>query len=73
MTSVGFIGLGTMGGLMARNIVKKGNALTVFDVDPKAVATRVADGTRAAASPRDVAPAMRETPAGVQARLKAKG
>jgi 4-hydroxybutyrate dehydrogenase / sulfolactaldehyde 3-reductase len=57
MTSVGFIGLGTMGGPMARNIVKKGHALTVFDVDPKAVAALVADGARAAATPREVAAA----------------
>lgn len=57
MTGVGFIGLGTMGGPMARNIVKKGNALTVFDVNPKAVAALVADGARAAACPREVAAA----------------
>jgi 4-hydroxybutyrate dehydrogenase / sulfolactaldehyde 3-reductase len=55
MTSVGFIGLGTMGGPMARNIVRKGNALTVYDVNPKAVAALVADGARAAATPREVA------------------
>lgn len=57
MTTVGFIGLGTMGGPMARNIVKKGHALSVFDVSAKAVASLVAEGARAAASPKAVAAA----------------
>lgn len=57
MTNVGFIGLGTMGGPMARNTAKKGHALTVYDVAPAAVARLVAAGARAAASPREVAAA----------------
>ncbi len=57
MTSVGFIGLGTMGGPMARNILKKGHRLTVYDVNPKAVAALVADGAIAALSPKAVAQA----------------
>jgi 4-hydroxybutyrate dehydrogenase/sulfolactaldehyde 3-reductase len=57
MTRIGFIGLGTMGGPMARNIVTKGNALTVFDLSPAAVASLVAAGARAAGTPREVAAA----------------
>ena len=54
---VGFIGLGTMGGPMARNVQKKGHALTVFDVNRAAVDALVASGAVAAASPKDVAAA----------------
>ena len=57
MTRIGFIGLGTMGGPMARNIVTKGNALTVFDIAPAAVAALVASGAQAAPTPRMVAAA----------------
>lgn len=57
MTDVGFIGLGTMGGPMALNVLKKGHRLTVFDISDKAVATLTAAGARAAASPRAVAAA----------------
>jgi 3-hydroxyisobutyrate dehydrogenase-like beta-hydroxyacid dehydrogenase len=55
MIKVGFIGLGTMGGPMACNIVSKGNDLRVFDIAPAAVAKLVARGAIAAATPRDVA------------------
>lgn len=55
MTRIGFIGLGTMGGPMARNVVTRGNALTVCDISPAAVAALVASGARAAATPREVA------------------
>jgi len=51
----GFIGLGTMGAPMARNILAKGHELVVFDVVPQALASVTAAGARAAASPRDVA------------------
>ena len=57
MSDVGFIGLGTMGGPMARNVLKQGHRLTVYDVNPKAVAALVAAGATAAASPRAVAQA----------------
>ena len=57
MASVGFIGLGTMGGPMARNVLKGGHALTVYDISDKAVAALVAAGATAAASPRAVAAA----------------
>jgi 3-hydroxyisobutyrate dehydrogenase-like beta-hydroxyacid dehydrogenase len=55
--NVGFIGLGTMGAPMARNVMKRGHALTVFDVVPAAVASIVAAGARAGARPKDVAAA----------------
>ncbi len=57
MASVGFIGLGTMGGPMARNVLKGGHALTVHDISDRAVAALVAAGATAAASPREVAAA----------------
>ncbi|MFT7289094.1 MAG: 3-hydroxyisobutyrate dehydrogenase [Halieaceae bacterium] len=38
MASVAFIGLGNMGGPMARNLIKAGHALTVFDLSPTACA-----------------------------------
>lgn len=57
MASVGFIGLGTMGGPMARNVLKGGHALTVHDLSERAVAALVAAGATAAASPRAVAEA----------------
>ena len=55
--NVGFIGLGTMGAPMARNVLKNGHALTVFDVAPAAVSALVAAGARAAATPAQVAEA----------------
>src|SRR5439155_15695461 len=54
---VGFIGLGTMGAPMARNILAKGHRLIVADVQPAAVAALIAAGATAAATPRDVAAA----------------
>jgi len=55
--NVGFIGLGTMGGPMARNLLKKGHRLTVFDTVPTAVQGLVAAGATAADTPRAVAAA----------------
>jgi len=53
---VGFIGLGRMGGPMARNLAKAGYAVHVFDVDPGAAARAAATGSvTAEARPRDVA------------------
>jgi 4-hydroxybutyrate dehydrogenase / sulfolactaldehyde 3-reductase len=52
---VGFIGLGTMGAPMARNILAKGHRLIVADVQPAAVAALITDGATAAATPKDVA------------------
>lgn len=55
--TVGFIGLGTMGAPMARNVLDKGHALIVLDVVQDAVAKLVAAGARAASTPKDVAAA----------------
>ena len=54
MANVAFIGLGNMGGPMAKNLVKAGHAVTVFDLVPeacaelKAAGASVADTTSAA-------------------------
>jgi 3-hydroxyisobutyrate dehydrogenase len=50
MTAIGFIGLGNMGRPMARNLLKAGHTLKVFDVVPGAVAALVEAGASAAAS-----------------------
>ena len=57
MTSdIGFIGLGRMGGPMARNLAAAGYPVHVFDVDAAAIARLTAvSGIAAQRSPRDVA------------------
>lgn len=55
--NVGFIGLGTMGAPMARNLLRGGHRLVVADVQPTAVAELTSSGATAAATPRDVAAA----------------
>src|SRR5262245_51926476 len=53
---VGFIGLGRMGGSMARNLAGAGYPVHVFDIDPGAVAKAAAvSGISAHRAPRDVA------------------
>lgn len=52
---VGFIGLGTMGAPMARNILNNGYRLIVADVQPVAVASLTAAGATAGATPKEVA------------------
>ena len=52
---IGFIGLGIMGKPMARNLMKAGHELVVFDVFKANVDLLVADGATAAASSREVA------------------
>lgn len=59
MPSVAFIGLGNMGGPMARNLLKAGHEVTVFDLAPAAIAeleqagAGSADSAVAAAKGRD--------------------
>lgn len=53
--NIAFIGLGTMGAPMARNLLKGGHALAVFDVSERAVASFRNLACRVAASPRDAA------------------
>jgi 3-hydroxyisobutyrate dehydrogenase len=55
---VGFIGLGNVGGQLAGNLLQRGVALTVRDLDAGRVAGFVARGARAAASPRSLAEAV---------------
>lgn len=55
MANIGFIGLGNMGGPMARNLIKAGHALRVFDLSEAAVAALVALGAEKAETPADVA------------------
>src|ERR1022692_356513 len=54
---VGFIGLGTMGAPMARNILKKGHQVVVADVQQSAVSALVSLGATAATTPSQVAAA----------------
>ena len=51
--SIGFIGLGNMGNPMALNILKKGYAVTVFDMNPKTMENLVAAGAKGASSAAD--------------------
>jgi len=55
MQSVAFVGLGTMGGPMARNLVRAGYAVRAYDPNPDAVAKIVKEGAVAAASPAEAA------------------
>jgi len=50
MTKIAFIGLGNMGGPMARNLLKSGFDVTVFDLSGPAVAKAVEAGAGSAAS-----------------------
>ncbi len=57
MDTIGFIGLGTMGKPMARNLVKAGFHLVVHNRSRAAVEELVKEGARSAASPQEVAAA----------------
>ena len=54
---IGLIGLGVMGKPMAKNILKNGFSLTVFDIKPEPVQEVVALGARSAATPAQLAAA----------------
>ena len=54
-TTIGFVGLGMMGGPMAENILKKGHTLVVYDIDRKKVAQFVEMGAIAATGLADMA------------------
>ena len=68
MADIGFIGLGNMGGPMAKNLVAAGHKVKGFDVGPLAVATAEAGGIAsvdtAAAAARDVDVVFTMLPAG---------
>jgi 4-hydroxybutyrate dehydrogenase/sulfolactaldehyde 3-reductase len=53
--TVAFIGVGTMGAPMARNLLKGGFQLRVFDLNPGAAAALAAAGATRAASPAEAA------------------
>ena len=55
MARIGFIGLGNMGGPMARNLIKAGHSLKVFDLSEEAVNFVVQSGAEAAKSVKDAA------------------
>ena len=55
MTDIGFIGLGNMGGPMARNLVEAGHKVTGFDVVPAALDAAAANGVETVAGAADAA------------------
>src|ERR1700689_2996990 len=55
--NIGFIGVGRMGGRMARRLIDAGYPLTIFDTDAAAVRTLVEAGAQAVVSPAAVASA----------------
>jgi 3-hydroxyisobutyrate dehydrogenase-like beta-hydroxyacid dehydrogenase len=54
-TSLGFVGLGTMGGVMASRLIEAGHDLVVCDTNPSAVTELVEKGAISVSSPADVA------------------
>lgn len=52
---IGFIGLGIMGKPMAKNLIKAGHSLVVYDINSDSVKEMVAKGARACSSSKDVA------------------
>jgi 2-hydroxy-3-oxopropionate reductase len=55
MKKIGFIGLGIMGKPMAKNLLKAGYSLTVYDIRPEPVKEVVAAGAQEGTSSKDVA------------------
>jgi 3-hydroxyisobutyrate dehydrogenase len=55
MASIGFIGLGNMGQHMARNLIKAGHSLKVFDLSEENVRYVAQSGAKAAASAAEAA------------------
>lgn len=72
MATIGFIGLGNMGGPMAANLVKAGHSLKVFDLAPAAVSALTDAGAiraeRASDAARDVEFVVTMLPAGEHVR-----
>ena len=54
MSLIGFIGLGIMGRPMARNLLRNGQGLLVYDLDPAAMQALTDHGARAATGPAQV-------------------
>ena len=55
MEPIGFVGLGTIGAVVAGNIHKAGYAMAVYDIVPEAARPLVERGARLAASAAEVA------------------
>jgi 2-hydroxy-3-oxopropionate reductase len=55
MSKIGFIGLGIMGKPMAKNLLKAGHDLVVYDIVPAGVDEVAAAGAAKGSSPKDVA------------------
>jgi 2-hydroxy-3-oxopropionate reductase len=55
MSKLGFIGLGIMGKPMAKNLLKAGYELVVYDISKESVAELVAAGAKAGSSSKNVA------------------
>lgn len=68
MARIGFVGLGNMGGPMARNLLKAGHEVVAYDIVPEALARLAGAGARPVASAaeavRGVAFAITMLPAG---------
>jgi 2-hydroxy-3-oxopropionate reductase len=55
MEKIGFIGLGIMGNPMAKNLLKAGYSLTVYDILPEKIKDLVKTGAQAGSSSKEVA------------------
>lgn len=55
MMKIGFIGVGSMGLLMIRNLIKAGFEVTAFDIAPEAMEKLSGTGAKSAASAREAA------------------
>ena len=55
MATIGFIGLGNMGAHMARNLIKAGHTLKVFDLNEEAMRYVAQSGAKATASAKEAA------------------
>ncbi|MSO55555.1 MAG: 2-hydroxy-3-oxopropionate reductase [Acidobacteria bacterium] len=54
-SKIGFVGLGIMGRPMAKNLLKAGHTVTVYDIVPSGMDDVAASGAQKGSSPRDVA------------------
>ncbi len=54
-TKIGFVGLGIMGRPMAKNLLKAGHTLTIYDIAPAGMDDVAAAGAARGSSPKDVA------------------
>ena len=61
MAKIGFIGVGNMGGPMARNLISAGHSLKVFDLSEEAVNFVVQSGAERATSVQEAAKAVSYT------------